>query len=228
MIERFVLYDIDKLRDLFGLKDGVPKGVKINYNIQPTQTIPVIVQRGENKGMELMQWGFVPQNAKDMNSVFRYKTHQARSEDVFSRSIWQNAIRTQRCLIPANGFYEWRKAPDGKHAFYLHPTNQPLFAFAGIYCEWTDPSGATRSLCAIITTASDSGSDQIPSRLPVIVEPAEQASWLDPTVSDVRTLIRIMRPLEPSELTVTRVSDAISSTKAKSAELIAPLQQPGK
>lgn len=223
MIERFALYSIDKLRDQFGLTRGVPKGVKINYNVQPTQRIPVIVQRGDAREMELMLWGFVPRNAKDTNSVFRYKTHQARSEDVFSKPTWQGAVRSQRCLIPANGFYEWRQSSDGKHAFYLHPTDQPLFAFAGIYSEWTDPQGTDHGICALITTASDSGSDQIPSRLPVIVQPDEQATWLDPTVDDTQILIRIMRPLEPQELTVTRVSDTIGSTKQSSPELIVPL-----
>ncbi len=223
MIERFALYSIDKLRDQFGLTRGVPKGVKINYNVQPTQRIPVIVQRGDAREMELMLWGFVPRNAKDTNSVFRYKTHQARSEDVFSKPTWQGVVRSQRCLIPANGFYEWRHSSEAKQAFYLHPTEQPLFAFAGIYSEWTDPQGVNHGICAIITTASDSGSDQIPSRLPVIVQQDEQATWLDPTVDDTQVLIRIMRPLEPQELTVTRVSDAIGSTKQSLPELIVPL-----
>lgn len=225
MIERFALYEIGKLRDQFGLKDGVPKGVKTHYNIQPAKKIPVIVQRDGNRVMEQMLWGFVPQNAKDTNSVFRYKTHQARSEDVFSRPTWQNSIRTKRCLIPANGFYEWRKSPDGKHAFYIRPTSQPLFAFAGICSEWTDPEGATHGLCAVITTASDSGSDQIPSRLPVIVDPADEAAWLDPSVGDTSTLVKIMRPLEPTQLLVTRVSNAIDSTKPNAPSLIAPLQR---
>lgn len=225
MTERFALYSIDKLRDQFGLVHGVPKGVKSNYNVRPVQRIPVIVQRGDTREMELMLWGFVPQNAKDTNSVFRYKTHQARSEDVFSKPTWQGVVRTQRCLIPANGFYEWRQSAEGKRAFYLYPTDQPLFAFAGIYSEWTDPQGVSQGICALITTASDSGSDQIPSRLPVIVQPAEQSVWLDPTIDDIQMLIRIMRPLEPHELTVTRVSDAIGSTKQSLPSLIEPVKQ---
>ena len=102
MIERLALYDIDKLRDRFTLADGVPKGVKKRYNIVPSQLIPVIVKRDDANVIERMQWGFVPQNAKDTNPIFRYKTHTVKSEDVFKKSMWEKAIRTQRCLIPAN------------------------------------------------------------------------------------------------------------------------------
>ncbi len=223
MPDRYTLHDIGTLSSRFDLPQGVPRGVKPSYNISPTQTVPAIIIHDGVRVMQRMKWGFIPAQAKDVNSVFRYKTHQARSEAVFSKPIWQGAIRTKRCLIPANGFYEWRRASDGKHAFYLHPTTQTLFAFAGIYGEWTDPEGNVHGMCAIITTASDSNSDQIPSRLPVIVDPADESTWLDSTIDDLGTLIKIMRPTEPDQLIVTRVSDAINSTKPNSPELIARL-----
>lgn len=226
MPDRYTLIDIGELRDRFVLPDGVPAGVKQSYNMSPTQTVPVIILENGQRVLRRMKWGFVPANAKDMNSVFRYKTHHAQSEGVFSRSTWQGAIRSKRCLIPANGFYEWRKDADGKRAYYLRAVDRPLFAFAGIYGEWTDPEGIIHGMCAIITTASGSESDQIPSRLPVIVDPADEATWLDPGISDVSTLHKIMRPLAPDRLIVTRVGDAVNSTKPNSPSLIAPLHRP--
>jgi len=225
MPDRYALTDIGDLSTRFVLPAGVPAGVKRSYNTSPIQTVPVIIIKDGVRVMERMKWGFIPTGAKDTNSVFRYKTHHARSEDVFSKPIWQNAIRTKRCLIPANGFYAWRKTPKGKYAFYIRPTDQALFAFAGIYGEWTDPEGHSHGICAIITTASDSMSDQIPSRLPVIVHPDDEATWLDPTVSSVSTLIKIMRPLEPDQLTIVRVSDAINSSKPNAPSLITPLER---
>lgn len=224
MPDRYTLTDTAELRDRFALPHGVPAGVKKSYNICPVQDVPVVIVKDNERIMQRMKWGFIPKNAKDTNSVFRYKTHHAQSEAVFNRPTWQGAIRTHRCLIPASGFYEWRKAPEGKHAYYIRPTDQSLFAFAGIYGEWTDPEGTVHGMCAVITTASGSTSNQLPSRLPVILDPADEAAWLDPAVSDVSTLYKIMRPYEPEQLSIVRVGDAINSTKPNSPDLIAPLK----
>jgi putative SOS response-associated peptidase YedK len=222
MPDRYALTDTAELRDRFALPHGVPAGVKKSYNISPMQTVPVVIARDGERVMQRMKWGFIPKNAKDTNSAFRYKTHHAQSDAVFGRPTWQGAIRTHRCLIPASGFYEWRKAPDGKHAFYIHPTDQSLFGFAGIYGEWTDPEGTTHGMCAIITTPSGSDSDQLPSRLPVIVDPSDEATWLDPTIGDVSTIYKIMRPYEHDKLAIIRVGDAINSTKPNTPDLITP------
>ena len=222
MADRYTLYEIENLRDRFTLVDGVPAGVKKSYNVSPTQTIPVVVGENGVNHMQRMKWGFVPSNAKDLNSVFRYKTHRANSEGIFYKATWQDAIRTKRCLIPANGFYEWKKTEDGKRAFYIHPDDQSLFAFAGLYGEWTDPAGTLWGVCAIITTATGSETDMLPSRLPVIVDPADEADWLNPNISDVSTLIRIMRPYDPYQLVITRVGDEINSLKIDKPSLITP------
>ena len=225
MPNRYTLFEIGELKDTFALPLGVPAGVKKSYNISPTQTVPAIVLKDGKRVAERMLWGFIPKNAKDMNSVFRYKTHHAQSGAVFTKAVWQNAIRAKRCLIPANGFYEWRELPEGKRAYYLRVADRPLFAFAGIYGEWTDPEGVTHGICAVITTRSGSDSDQIPSVLPVIVDKADEDEWLDPTISDTSTLYKIMRPLEAEDFVVTRVSDDINSVKVNSEKLIAPLHR---
>ena len=228
MPNRYTLYETGKLTDEFALPLGLPAGVKPSYNISPTQDVPVILIKDGQRIAERMKWGFVPKSAKDMNSVFRYKTHHASSGAVFTKATWQGAIKSQRCLIPANGFYEWRQAAEGKRPFYLTVADRPLFAFAGIYSEWTDPQGVTRGTCAVIITPSGAENDQIPSVLPVVVDKADEDDWLNPTLFDDSTLIKIMRPLEQDQVVVTRVGDAINSVKAKSSvELIAPLKREG-
>jgi len=220
MTSRYTLYEIDKLRDRFNLADGVPKGVKPSYNISPAQTIIAIINCEGTNRIEKMKWGFIPKDAKDANSIFRYKTYNARSEAVFDKPTWMTAIRSQRCLVPANGFYEWKTSPNGKNPYYIQTIEQPLFAFAGIYSAWTDPTGAEIKTCSIITIDSDADDDMTPSRLPVVVSPEDEKEWLDPNISDMNSIYKIMRPYAPDKLKIIRVGPDISSTKIDKPYLI--------
>lgn len=220
MSSRYALFEIDKLRDRFALASGVPKGIKPHYNISPVQSVPVVVSVDGKNEMNLMKWGFIPQGASNANSVFRYKTFNARSEGIFDKPTWQTAIRSTRCLIPANGFYEWKKTSDNKQPFYIHPTDQSVFAFAGLYSSWTDPEGKAWGTCSIVTTNSGSESDATPSRLPVIVHPDDEADWLNPEIDDINVLYRIMRPYDPDKLLAIKVGDDINSAKIDTPRLI--------
>lgn len=220
MTSRYVLYDTAQLRDRFAPESGTPRGVKPRYNISPAARVPVIVSRDGKPAIEQMIWGFVPAGAKDTNSIFRYKTFAAKSEKILETHTYRTAVRTQRCLIPANGFYEWKNTTGGKKPFYISPRAGGLFAMAGIYSEWTDPEGTTHGICAVITIDSETDNDMIPSRLPVIVDRADEAAWLDPEVSDLSTLFQIMRPYDVEKLDIIPVSDAVNSPKPDTPELI--------
>jgi len=220
MSSQYALYEINKISARFAPEAGVPKGVKPHYNITPAQSVVVIVSRDGVRQIETMKWGFIPAGAKDNNSIFRYKTHNARSEDVFDKPTWSRAIRERRCLIPANGFYEFKATENGKNAFYIRPADQQIFAFAGIYGTWTDPNGVTFGMCSIITTISDADDDMTPSRLPVIVRPEDEADWLNPTASDMNSIYKIMKPYTPSQLSIIRVSEDVKSSKIDKPYLI--------
>lgn len=220
MIERYALYDIDKLRDQFGLADGVPKGVKQRYNIVPAQRVPVVLLRDGAATMELMQWGFVSQGAKDTNSIFRYKTFTVRSEDIFKKAMWQKAVLTQRCLVPANGFYTWAQTPGGKAPYYIHTKASPIAAFAGVYSTWTNSEGVESGMVSIVTVPADDETSRYTDRLPVIVQPAQQSTWLEPTISDATSLYDIMRTPSHDTLTFTRVGEGIYSKKIDTPGLI--------
>ncbi len=221
MAERYALYEIEKLRDRFTLPNGVPAGVKRSYNISPTQLGAVIVSRNGVATLERMKWGFVPATAKDGNSVFRYKTYLAKSEGIFSKPTWQESIRHSRCLVPANGFYEWQQTTDGKLPYYVRPTDQDLFAFAGIYSSWTDPQGETWGTYAIITTLYDRGPKK-PLQRAVILRPGDEAEWLNPAIDDMNTLYGLMRPTPDDVLRVHRVSPDVKNTKLNDERLIQP------
>lgn len=222
MAERYTLYEIEKLRDRFQLMNGVPSGVKKSYNIAPTQLGSVIVNRNGINVLERMKWGFVPATAKDTNSVFRYKTYLAKSEGIFSKPTWQGAIRQSRCLVPANGFYEWQKTLDGKLPFYIRSTDEGLLAFAGIYSSWTDPEGKEWGTYAIVTTLHDRG-PKMALRRPVILKPEDAAVWLDPAVDDIDAIYPLMYPTPEDKLHVVRVSPEVKNAKINDQKLILPI-----
>lgn len=223
MAERYTLFEIEKLRDRFALKDGVPAGVKKSYNISPGQLGSVIVHRDGVNVLERMKWGFIPANAKDNNSVFRYKTYMAKSEGIFDKATWQHAIRHQRCLIPANGFYEWQQTQEGKLPFYLTPSEQELVAFAGVYSSWTDSDGKEWGTYAIVTIMQDRSPKQS-LRRPIILSPEDEADWLNPAITDMNTLYRCMRPYTEDMFTIHRVTPDVKNVKLNDPRTITPVK----
>lgn len=225
MTSRYALYETDKIRDRFACDTGLPRGVKPHYNISPVQEVPVVLQRDGQRVVERMIWGLVPVGARDTNSVFRYKTFAAKSEGILDRPALRTALRSQRCIISVNGFYEWKNLPSGKRPFYIRTKTHELFGLAGLYSEWTDPAGVTHGVCTVLTIDSEADDDMTPSRLPIIIEQADEVGWLDPSIGDLSTLFRIMRPVEASTLEIIPVSDAVNSTKPDSPDLIERFQR---
>lgn len=222
MSERYALFEIDKLLDRYKLPAGVPKGVKASYNISPTQVAPVVVVRDGVVVMERMKWGFIPHGAKDANSVFRYKTFMARSEDSFDKTTWKHAIRYNRCLVPANGFFEWQAVTGGKLAHFIRPKDQDVFSLAGVYSSWQDPAGVEWCTFAVVTTMANKEMSVLSNRMPVILHPEDEATWLDPMIDDANTLYDLMRPYYASEmLEIRAVGPDINSTKIDKPYLIA-------
>lgn len=223
MTTRYTLFEIENLSKRFDVADGVPKGTKRHYNISPTTSAPVVVLLDGTRAFEQKVWGLIPQNAKDTSSVFRYKTFAARSEVIFKKPSLAKAIRAQRCLVPANGFYEWRFSGGKKVPYFVTLQEQPLFAMAGIYSSWTDPEGKEHGTYAVVTIDSHSSSSHTRIPRPVILRPDEESTWLDPAVTDMGALYSMMKPYTDDVLTFTEISDQIDSTKINSADLIAPL-----
>ena len=220
MTSRYALYETDKLRDRFALDAGLPRGVKPRYNVSPVREVPVVLLRDGQRVVERMIWGFVPAGAKDMNSVFRYKTYAVKSEGILDKPTLRTALRAQRCIVPVNGFYEWKNLASGKRPFYIRTDTHELFGLAGLYGEWTDPEGVRRGICTVLTIDSETDSDMTPRRLPIIVDQADETDWLNPELGDLSTLFRIMRPYDASKLSIIPVSDEVNSTKLDRPDLI--------
>ena len=225
MSSQYALYEINKISARFAPEAGVPKGVKPRYNINPAQSVVVIVNRDGVRQIESMKWGFIPAGAKDTNSIFRYKTFNARAEDILNKPTWSKAIRTQRCLIPANGFYEFKTTKTGKSPFYIYLPDQSIFAFAGVYGVWTDADGVDWGMCSIITTNTDTNDDMSPSRLPVIVRPEDEADWLNSEISDVSSILKVMKLYDLTKIKIIPVSDDVKSSKIDKPYLIERLSK---
>ena len=217
------MFQVEQLRERFRIANHLPDGLKARYNIGPSQLEPVVVDRNGNPEILVMKWGFVPRWAKDVNSVFRYKTFNARSEGIFDKPIWKKAIRYSRCLVPANGFYEWRNVSDGKQPYFISPTDNALFSFAGVYGKWQDQTGFEWGTYSIITTEPNSDMASIHNRMPVILHPDDEATWLDSSVDDPDLLNSFMQPYPDNALTITEVSRDVNTIKTDDARLITPI-----
>jgi putative SOS response-associated peptidase YedK len=222
MTSRYSLYATSDIRDRFILASGLPKGIKPRYNISPTLRVPVIVSRDDGVIAEQMGWGLTPKGVKDTNSVFRYKTYNVPSEKIFTKHSWATAVEHNRCLVPANGFYQLVGKGDERRAYYIQKKDTPLFAFAGIYSSWDD-AGVTRSTFSIITSDAPDSLRHIGDRMPVILSQSDEARWLNTSITDTSSLFGMLRPLLSEQVLVTEVGIDIHSPKIDSPKLITSL-----
>ncbi len=218
MISRYALYDIAELSNRFHLSEGLPKGVKPHYNYSPTVSAPVIINHEGTSILKLMKWGLVAKGAKDTNSVFRYKTYNVPSENIFSRHSWEQAIRERRCLVPANGFYELNGSGK-KRAYYAQLEDKSLFAFAGIYSSWQDSEAITHGTYSILTTEATPDMPDSSTRMPVIIKREDETRWLDPAITDANSLYDMLRPY-PGGLAIYEVNPTVHSPKPNQPSLI--------
>jgi len=183
-----------ELVELYRLADSFdPSQRQPRYNIAPTQDIPVLRLRADNEERELavLRWGLIPSWAKDMKMGARLIN--ARAETVHEKPSFRRAFRQRRCLIAADGFYEWQKQPRGpKQPYFITVAGNRPFAFAGLWETWSPPRGPVIQSCTIITTEANDDLRPIHNRMPVILTPDVFDRWLDPSLSpdDARALLR--------------------------------------
>jgi len=218
MISRYALYDISEISNRFELTDGLPKGIKPNYNNNPTKNAPIITNIEGSRAIKPMMWGLVAHGAKDTNSVFRYKTYNIASEKILSRHSWERAVRENRCLVPANGYYELNGSGK-KRANYVQLKDKGLFAFAGVYSSWEDPEGTTHGTFSVITIEAPNSTN----RMPVIIRREDEGRWLDPEITDTSSLYDMLRTYPSHLLDVYEVSSAVHSPKPNLPSLITPI-----
>lgn len=191
------------------------------FNVAPTQPIRVVVQRAEGRFVEMHRWGLVPSYASSLAAGARLIN--ARAETVATSPAFRGSFARRRCLVPAEGFYEWRKEGRRRQPFLFYPAHErPLF-FAGLWAAWRDPhEGAWLLSCAVVTTRANRIVSALHDRMPVILDEATARLWLDPEVSDPGLLTDLLQPADENLLLVRPVSALVNNPNNEGPALLAP------
>ncbi len=182
------------------------------YNVAPSQQVPVIGAKasGSGRGLALFKWGFVPHWSQDPKSG--PKPVNAKSESVADSSAFRDSFRQRRCLIPADGFYEWRTTPEGKMPLHFHVKDRGLFAFAGLWDLWRGESEKLFS-CAILTTSANGVVRSVHDRMPVILPADAWDRWLDPAETEPAKLLPLLKPYPEDDLEAEPVDPIINNSR---------------
>jgi putative SOS response-associated peptidase YedK len=220
MCGRFALFsDPDTHRDYFEA-EAAPMEWSPRYNIAPTQ--PVLACRLNpatgNRELVPLRWGLVPAWSRDLADGV--KAINARAETVADKPTFRAAFKSRRCLIPASGYYEWKREGKSKQPHFIHPRGGGVFAFAGLWELWSrgDESAET---CSILTTTANEATRRLHERMPVILDRADFAAWLDP-LTPPPALHELLRPCPPERVALYSVGAAVGNVRNDGPELVAP------
>jgi putative SOS response-associated peptidase YedK len=195
-----------------------------HYNIAPTQSIPIIRQNPKEpiRELSLVRWGLIPWFAKDAS--VSASMINARSESVDTKPAFRDALKSRRCLVPADGFYEWKKMGKGKQPYCFEVGDKELFAFAGIWDRWKNTEGKVIESCSILTTTPNALVSPVHNRMPVILDPDGYDLWLDPGMNDGRVVSDLLKPYDARQMHSYPVSTRVNQAANDDAECSAPVE----
>jgi putative SOS response-associated peptidase YedK len=220
MCGRYTLINLAALTQAFPWIDEPPPDDVSRYNIAPTQPILGIANNHADR-FEHFHWGLIPNWAKD--PAIGNRMINARAETLAEKPAFRTALRRRRCLIPADGFYEWKKDPGGgktKTPMRVRMKSGDVFAFAGIWETWHSPDGSVIPSCTVITTQPNELMATIHDRMPVILAPEDYQRWLDPKEQDPVDLADLLKPYPAERMEATPVSRAVNNPKNESPACI--------
>jgi len=194
-----------------------------NYNVAPTDDVFVVFEREGTRRMDVFRWGLVPRWAKDIKIGSRMIN--ARADGLATKNAFKFAFGHKRCIVPADGFYEWKRTGGQKQPMYIHRADGAPMAFAGLWETWRDPSdelGVVHS-CTVITTGPNETMAAIHDRMPVILEADRWDTWLDGDNQDLDALGALLVPAPSRVIELHAVSNAVNSVANDGPELVAPV-----
>lgn len=194
------------------------------YNIAPTQSVPVIRQNPKEpiRELSLMRWGLIPSWAKDASAAA--SMINARSETASTKPAFADALKYRRCLIPADGFYEWKRSGNSKQPFCFELNGGELFAFAGLWDRWRDTNGAWLMSCSILTTTPNALTSAVHDRMPVILRRDDHDLWLDPGMGKVDDIHALLKPYDALHMQSYPVSCRINHVANDDEECSRPVE----
>lgn len=193
------------------------------YNIAPTQPIAIVRMFEGKRQFALVRWGLIPAWVKDPRAFSLLIN--ARGESVNEKPAFRNAMKYRRCLVPADGFYEWKREGEKKRPYFVRGREGAPLAFAGLWENWMGPNGEEVETAAIVTTAASRSIAHIHDRMPAIVPPEAFDFWLDPKV-DAQSAAAAIAPAPDAAIEAYEVSSAVNRTANDSAALMEPLREP--
>ena len=204
MCGRYRLTRADRLAEKFDA--DLAEELHPRYNIAPTQPIPVVRANGSGRLIASMRWGLIPNWAKDasMSQI------NARSETLLEKPAFKESFERRRCLIPADGFYEWKRSGKSKQPFHFGMKDDSVFAFAGIWDRWKASQGQVIESCAILTTSPNELLRDVHDRMPVIMKVEKYQEWLEAPASECALLTHLLSPFEAAMMKRFPVSSAVN------------------
>lgn len=205
----------EAIRQLFQATTGL--NLQPRYNVAPTDQVPVIgLEPDGERALKMFRWGLIPWWSKAMPKTA--PQINARSEGIATSRMFGEAFHKRRCLVPADGFYEWRKDKTDKRPWRIFDPDRPAFAFAGVWEGWRKPDGDVIRSFAIVTTRANAKLSPIHDRMPVILRSEDEDAWLDPNNADPA---RLLAPYDPERTALYRVSERVNSVKNDDPDCLA-------
>jgi putative SOS response-associated peptidase YedK len=211
---------VDDIASAFGIRDeDSGDALEPDWNVAPTKLVPAVVAREGRRVLDRLRWGLVPGWAKDPGDAARMIN--ARLETAATKPAFRDALRARRCLLPADGWYEWAVVPGGgRQPYFLAPPDGELLAFAGLWEVWWDAEGRPLRSVAIVTGPAPDDLRSVHDRAPVVVPSQSWDDWLDPAYDDVDGLLR---PTPTGAVVPHPVSAAVGDVHANGPDLIRPV-----
>jgi putative SOS response-associated peptidase YedK len=208
---------VDSLVEAFEIEE-YPSSLTPSYNIAPTQEVAAVVEEDEKRKLEMLRWGLIPSWAKD--PAIGNKMINARAETVSEKPSFRKAFKVRRCLILADGFYEWQKTDNGKQPYYIKMQDDSPFAFAGLWEIWQNEEEIRSA--TIITTDANDLMDEIHHRMPVILPPEDYAMWLDPDFDEKELLTSLLKPYPADAMEAYPVSRRVNKPSNNEPSVVEP------
>jgi putative SOS response-associated peptidase YedK len=199
-----------------------PQILAPRYNVAPTQSVIVVNDTGKRQIVS-MRWGLIPSWAKDLSIGNRMIN--ARAETLAEKSAFRNALKKRRCIIPADGFYEWQKLGKVKQPIRIVLKSREPFGFAGLWERWQSPDGAEMLSCTIITTEANELLKSVHDRMPVILTRDAEAKWLDPKVQEPDKLLPLLKQFPSDQMEFYPLSREVNSPAVDKPSNIEPIKE---